>query len=74
MGYFLLLIPVLLAYFFPDIDECMIGNGNCHHRCNNTIGDYNCTCEDGYRLLSDLHTCEGDELHDHTTTVPKSGI
>ena len=33
-----------------DIDECTIGSHNCHSnaRCDNNIGGFLCTCNDGY--------------------------
>ena len=42
-----------------DINECMTDNGGCTHNCNNTAGSYQCYCEDGYKLNSDDHTCDG---------------
>ena len=38
--------------FFVDLDtnECTMGNHDCdvNAECNNTLGSYNCTFEDGY--------------------------
>ncbi len=32
----------------------------CHQVCNNTIGEYNCDCHDGYDLdFDDNSTCTG---------------
>ena len=42
-----------------DVDECSVDNGNCSQRCNNTIGSYNCYCENGYSLDIDGMTCNG---------------
>lgn len=41
-----------------DIDECDRGIDACHKHatCTNTIGDYNCTCNDGF--YGDGFTCE----------------
>jgi hypothetical protein len=30
---------------------------SCSQKCTNTIGSYECTCEDGYYMGSDGHTC-----------------
>ncbi|KAI8499827.1 hypothetical protein Bbelb_221440, partial [Branchiostoma belcheri] len=42
-----------------DIDECLTGDNHCDQLCNNTIGAYECYCEDGYELTdSPVHPCE----------------
>ncbi|XP_068687094.1 fibrillin-1-like isoform X1 [Montipora foliosa] len=42
-----------------DIDECSTGEHNCSHVavCNNIIGSYNCTCQEGY--VGDGRKCSG---------------
>ena len=45
---------------FIDIIDCRFNNGNCSHRCINTLGSYYCKCNSGYELLPDKHTCEGN--------------
>ena len=42
-----------------DIDECGRGMDNCSQGCSNTIGSYECYCNDGFTLDRDLHTCNG---------------
>ena len=42
-----------------DINECTEGTAGCAHECNNTIGSYICSCDEGYRLESDGRTCNG---------------
>ena len=37
-------------------------NGNCSHNCVNTEGSYYCTCDNGYELNDDKHTCEGNVM------------
>nr|CDP91970.1 BMA-NAS-39, isoform c [Brugia malayi] len=50
-----------LAYFITDLNECRNNNGGCQQRCTNTIGSYQCECENGYVLADDGHNCkEGD--------------
>ena len=34
-----------------DIDECITNNGGCEQLCTNTIGNFNCSCTDGYNLI-----------------------
>ena len=40
-----------------DIDECIEGTSGCNQLCFNTLGSYECSCERGYELHSDYHTC-----------------
>ena len=40
-----------------DIDECSKGISGCSQLCTNTIGSYTCTCDNGYQLTNDNHTC-----------------
>ena len=42
-----------------DINECLSSNGGCHHNCHDSDGSYLCSCNNGYQLNSDGHTCEG---------------
>eukprot|EP00058_Branchiostoma_floridae_P006890 XP_002592378.1 hypothetical protein BRAFLDRAFT_67239 [Branchiostoma floridae] len=48
--------------FCQDIDECLTLNGGCSWNCTNTVGSYNCSCEEGFALDIDGHNCtEFDE-------------
>ena len=47
----------------PDIDECAVDSTLCEHMCNNTIGSYECSCEEGYQLLEGTGLCEGVVLY-----------
>ena len=44
---------------FSDVNECNTGGHNCHSeaKCNNTIGSFNCTCNEGYS--GDGRSCAG---------------
>ena len=46
---------------YADIDECDEDISGCTQICNNLIGSYNCTCYIGFYLLTDNHTCRGEE-------------
>ncbi len=37
-------------FIFSDIDECTVGNDNCHHKatCHNNVGSFYCSCNSGY--------------------------
>ena len=45
---------------YVDVNECSTGNGGCDHSCTNTNGSYICSCDDGYALSSNGHTCIGN--------------
>jgi len=47
---------------FQDINECN-GDHECDQGCNNTVGSYSCSCDDGYLLGTDGRTCEGKPTH-----------
>ena len=38
-------------------DECQVMNGGCYHICVNTPGGYHCSCNSGYWLDRDGHSC-----------------
>ena len=47
------IIQYQLVIVIPsDINECKQGSDRCDHNCTNTVGSYNCTCMDGYRLVT----------------------
>ena len=57
-----------------DIDECETGTHACNHICMNTVGSYNCSCNNaGYVLDDDGHTCIGKVYsyihHQHVIVV-----
>lgn len=43
--------------YCEDINECSINNGGCHHRCINTVGNFDCICKAGYVYGPDKQTC-----------------
>lgn len=49
-------------FFFLDVDECASGNGMlCRNgQCVNTIGSFQCLCNDGYEVALDGRTCVGE--------------
>jgi len=54
------LIVSHLYGIFLDINECV--NSTCEQNCNNTIGSYDCSCDEGYSLAMDVHSCLGITL------------
>jgi fibulin 1/2 len=46
---------------FIDVDECSTYENGCSYNggCQNTIGNYTCTCLAGYYLDADMRTCKG---------------
>ena len=35
-----------------DVNECRTDNGGCVHICTNTIGRFECSCEDGFQFAT----------------------
>jgi len=46
-------------YYFLDINECLDNNAGCNQICENTNGSYYCSCNSGFEMSSDNHTCIG---------------
>ena len=44
---------------WTDTNECGNNDGGCNQTCGNTVGSYNCECNEGYNLNSDEHGCDG---------------
>lgn len=63
------IIENILIYFplLSDIDECLVNNGGCDHFCRNTVGSFECSCQKGYKLLTDERTCQGKLVSLYTT-------
>ncbi|KAM7358330.1 uncharacterized protein ACRADG_003345 isoform 2-T3 [Cochliomyia hominivorax] len=40
-----------------DIDECLINNGFCLHKCHNTPGSFECRCPDGSKPANGEDNC-----------------
>ncbi|XP_029658164.1 epidermal growth factor-like protein 7 isoform X1 [Octopus sinensis] len=40
-----------------DVNECISGQHKCQHNCVNTYGSYKCSCNDGFKLMSDGFSC-----------------
>ena len=49
----------VILYTHTDINECAINNGGCEQNCENDVGDYNCTCFNGYTLDDNGYDCTG---------------
>jgi len=49
---------LILSTGFVDIDECAESNP-CAQICNNTNGSYQCSCNNGFLLDGDGHSCNG---------------
>ena len=45
-----------------DINECGDNTDNCTQVCTNTDGSFTCSCNSGYTLVADGHSCEGIKL------------
>ncbi|XP_016969024.1 fibrillin-1-like [Drosophila rhopaloa] len=43
-----------------DVNECLVNNGGCQHKCHNLEGTHACSCERGYMLTKDQKTCQNN--------------
>ncbi|CAG5130412.1 unnamed protein product [Candidula unifasciata] len=55
--------------FETDTDECTVDNAGCQHICKNTIGSYQCECDSGFILDSDMHSCKEERCHSDIESV-----
>lgn len=46
------------AAIYLDIDECS-SSDPCEQVCTNSEGSYECSCDPGYSLDDDQHSCNG---------------
>lgn len=61
-----------MANYIIDQDECATNNGGCQHICTNTIGSYQCSCNNGFLLHDNKHDCtEGHCTHTVLSTDGK---
>ena len=54
-----LVFIVSISKITIDIDECSLNLTRCTQGCHNSVGSYQCTCQTGYYLGNDDHTCIG---------------
>ena len=46
-----------------DINECELKEVNdCQQDCTNTVGSFNCSCQEGFTLNADGKNCDGISL------------
>ena len=48
---------MLISLLCTAINECTTGQHNCDQGCVDTEESFYCTCNDGFRLASDGHSC-----------------
>lgn len=61
----MLRMHLLVQFFmFVDVDECLEFPCSTHFVCNNTVGSYTCTCEEGFALVEGR--CEGRVIQTKT--------
>ena len=59
----LLMEAIYIVIYVSEIDECQRLLDNCQQECINTEGSFNCSCNEGFELQDDEHTCEGNKLY-----------
>lgn len=65
VGYYVELM-IFYIYFLllpVDKDECAVNNGGCQHICKNTVGSYECACNNGFTLHENKHDCKEGKLY-----------
>jgi hypothetical protein len=50
-------IVISFEIILLDIDECAERTDGCAQTCTNIVGSYSCSCNTGYRLASNKHSC-----------------
>ena len=48
---------------YVDVDECQTSVNLCEHNCTNTLGSFECVCDEGFTLNEDLLNCDGMVLN-----------
>lgn len=51
---------------FTDINECLSNRGGCEQNCTNSMGSFQCSCNQGYSLSGDGFSCTGG-FHNNDT-------
>ena len=49
---------LILIHNFSDVNECETESNVCDQLCENTIGSFQCGCNEGYSLIRDGKSCE----------------
>ena len=49
---------MIYGLFLAVVNECALGFSNCEQVCEDTIGSYICSCNPGYVLAPDGHSCQ----------------
>ena len=59
-----LFIKLIKNHIIADVDECSEETDECTQNCDNTIGSYVCSCNDGFIIDVDRRTCDGEHFID----------
>ena len=54
-----------------DINECE-GVNDCQQLCENTVGSYSCSCNEGFTLAEDGRNCTGKSTTYNTSLLASS--
>jgi len=58
-------LQLILRLRVTEIDLCKANNGGCDHKCSNYGGHVVCQCHEGYQLMKDQKSCEGNRSFNH---------
>ena len=60
---------IIIAHYYKvytfniETDECAASPSPCQHVCTNTVGSFQCSCNNGYLIDSDETSCNGMFAH-----------
>lgn len=57
---------ISLVFNTIDVNECESDNV-CEQRCTNRVGSFVCKCSNGYHLMDDGRSCEGNIILSNRT-------
>ena len=51
----------LYILHLSSVNKCEVDNGGCTDYCQDSPFSYTCSCQEGFTLVEDKHTCIGNQ-------------